>query len=222
MKKFLALILIAVSALSASAQMLKSRTLMKKENPATWYVRLGMSVDNLTGLPKEWKDEGCSLSPKVGMDLDFGFNKPIGKSGVYWGMDLGFVTRGGSYKEDMEDEDKYKLSFTSWAVKYTPITFGYKYSITDDLKLDAHIGAYTLVDFSQSWSSNDEDDKYDYEMDEMFENRFDVGIQFGIGAWYKKFNLDLSYQRGFIDYVNIDKDAYLKSSAFVIRLGYAF
>ncbi|MDE7136241.1 MAG: PorT family protein [Muribaculaceae bacterium] len=239
MKKILALILISVSVLSASAQMLKSRTLMKRENPTMWYGRLGMQIDNITGLTKKWKDDGISLSPKVGMDLDFGFNKPIGKSGAYWGMDLGIITRGGSYKESLEDDYDYrsreyydpnekdeeeplKETFSSWALKYSPFTFGYKYSVTDNLKIDAHLGAYVSFDFSQKWSSNDDSSYDDPEMDEIFENRFDVGIQVGVGAWYQKFNLDFSYQRGFIDYINYFGDQYFKTSAFVIRLGYAF
>lgn len=221
MKKFLALILISVSVLSASAQMLKSRTLMKRENPTMWFVRLGMQVDNLTGLSSEWKDAGYSLSSKVGMDLDFGFNKPICKSGVYWGMDLGVVTRGGSvnYEEDGYD---YKVKLTSWSAKYTPLMFGYKYSVTDDLKIDAHLSAYVLYDFSQDGSSDNDED---YDLDRYFENSYDVGIQFGVGAWYKKLNIDFSYQRGFIDYIytgGYSDESYLKSSAFVIRLGYAF
>ncbi|MDE5786850.1 MAG: PorT family protein, partial [Duncaniella sp.] len=164
--------------------------------------------------------------PKVGFDLDFGFTKPIAKSGAYWGMDLGVVTRGGvgKYTEEYRGEvETEKQTLSTWALKFTPITFGYRYSITDDIKLDGHLGAYALYDFSQKISGDGTDDT---DKDEVFENKYDIGIQVGIGGWWKNFNLDFSYQHGFVDFIHCtdkyDDAKYLKSSAFVIRLGYAF
>ena len=42
----------------------------------------------------------------------------------------------------------------------------------------------------------------------------------GVGVWYDRFNLDFTYQRGFIDvFSDFDK---IKTSNFMIRLGVAF
>ncbi|MDE6484521.1 MAG: porin family protein [Duncaniella sp.] len=214
MKKILAIILLAVSAFTTSAQMLKSRTLMKKERPTTWYVRLGMSIDNITGVGSD-----CDASAKVGMDLDFGFNKPMGGAGCYWGMDLGIITRGGHISFDRSD---MQLNVNAWALKYTPFTFGYKYAVTDDIKLDGHLGVFASYDLSNSAEFKDED----RDPDTYFDSKFDLGIQAGIGVWWKKFNLDLSYQHGFMSpFVDLSYGDYLgdnSTSAFVIRLGYAF
>lgn len=214
MKKIIAIALLAVSAISASAQMMTSRTLMKRETPTTWYVRAGMSVNMLSGLNTYDKDDGLKTGSKAGFEVDLGFNKPMGKSGAYWGMELGLANRGGSITEAYENHD---YSLNAWSIKYSPITFGYKYSITDDLKLDGHLGAFALVDVSRK-AKNDGDE---VDADEMFSNRFDAGLQVGIGVWYKKFNLDLTYQHGFVGLVE-SPNSTLKCSALMIRLGYAF
>ncbi|MDE6154380.1 MAG: PorT family protein [Muribaculaceae bacterium] len=149
MKKIIAIALLAVSAISASAQMMTSRTLMKRETPTTWYVRAGMSVNMLSGLNSDDKDYGLTTGSKAGFEVDFGFHKPMGKSGAYWGMELGFANRGGSISEVDGYDDEYKYSLNAWSLKYSPFTFGYKYSITDDLKIDGHLGAFALVDLSR-------------------------------------------------------------------------
>ena len=51
-------------------------------------------------------------------------------------------------------------------------------------------------------------------------NHFDAGMNIGVGVWYDRFNLDLTYQRGFIDAFS-DADGF-KTSNFMIRLGIAF
>jgi hypothetical protein len=47
--------------------------------------------------------------------------------------------------------------------------------------------------------------------------RFDVGLNVGVGVWYDRFNLDLTYQTGFIEVV-----PGVKSHAVLLRLGVAF
>lgn len=214
MKKLIAIALLAVSAVTASAQMMTSRTLMKRDNPTTWYVRAGLSVNMLTGLDSEYKD-GLSLGSKAGFEFDLGFNKPMGKSGAYWGMELGIGNRGGEISAKGEDS---KISVNTWALKYSPVTFGYKYSVTDDVRLDIHAGVYASYDLSQKAKDNDGDE---IDSDNAFDNSFDLGIQGGLGVWYKKINLDFTYQHGFVGFVSAPNNA-LKSSALMIRLGYAF
>lgn len=217
MKKSIILIAAAAfMAVSANAQIVTSRTMVKNHN-TMWYVRAGMSINNLAGVPDE---TGLSLGSKVGMDVDFGFHRNIGKSGAYWGMELGVGTRGASF--DVEDYgDKFSTDLSAWNIKYSPFTFGYKYSVTDDLKIDGHLGAFLSYDFSKKFEDADGDDMLDY----IDYQDLDAGIQVGIGAWYKKFNIDLTYQRGFVNAAEIydgDKDKGITSSNFEIRVGYAF
>lgn len=61
-------------------------------------------------------------------------------------------------------------------------------------------------------------------------NRFDAGIQVGIGVWYGRWNLDFAYERGFCSFYNYEnmlgakpeKSLSLASSNVLIRLGFAF
>jgi len=239
MKKFFVMLAVALMAASASAQVVTSRTYVKSKKATTWYARVGMSINNFAGAGDYMdaaKAEGADVSfgSKIGADVDFGFQRPIGGSGLYWGMELGIGSRGFSF-EDKEADYSKEFNVSAWNVKYSPFTFGYKYSITDDLKLDGHIGAFLSYDFtgSTSGSINDEGDVYDVVGWKEFKDRsdyieFDAGMQIGIGAWWKKFNIDFTYQRGFVsasDLVGGYDDEYsvkLKSSNFMIRVGYAF
>ena len=218
MKKIILIALLGLTTLAGSAQVLTSRSLMKKQSQTTWYARLGLSIDMLSGLDSEDKDHGYSLGSKAGMAVDFGFNKPIGKSGVYWGMELGVQTRGGKINRYIERYDETSsATLTSWDVQYLPINFGYKYSITDDVKLDIHLGGFLSCDFTHK-AKDDDGDELDTD---VFDNRFDAGVQVGLGIWYKKVNLDFAYQHGFIEYTTSEYSS-INTAAFMIRLGYAF
>lgn len=217
MKKFFILMAAAMMAIGASAQVVTSRTTFKSKSQTLWYVRAGMSINNMAGMGD--LPDGVSMGSKIGADIDFGFQKNMGKSGLYWGMELGVGSRGFSVKADET------AGVLAWNVKYSPFTFGYKYSVTDDLKLDAHLGIYASYDFTGSVKNMD--DTHGYEMswsdfkDAASYESFDAGMQVGIGAWWKKVNLDFTYQRGFVNALSINnKD--LTSSNFMIRVGYAF
>lgn len=247
MKKLLLIVATAFMAISASAQVMSSYSYSKSKTSTVWYARLGVSFNNIAGageaisLANEYStDEAYSLGSKAGMDIDFGFQRPISNFGLYWGMELGIGTRGFSTKyteKDAYDGDyESKGSMLAWNVKYSPFTFGYKYSLTDDVKLDAHIGAFVSYDFAGkkiSYSDND-GDKWEATTEDLEDDydylAFDAGMQIGVGVWYKRLNLDLTYQRGFVPAAKIyyyDKDANsveksLHSSNFMIRLGVAF
>ena len=120
MKKVLLIALLAVFGISANAQILSSRTVTKPKSNTMWILRAGMTLNNAT----DNKGGGSA----IGFDATIGFNKPISSSSVYWGMDLGVGTRGGSFK-GYDDETYDALAY---AVRFTPVTFGYKYAFTED------------------------------------------------------------------------------------------
>ena len=194
MKKLFVFIVAAMAVLSASAQMRTSRTFTKTKSNTEWILRAGPSINSITGID--------GLNSKVGFDVDIAFNKSFGQSPLYWGMELGIGTRG--FGSDLEYNGE-EYGMTAYDIKWSPFTMGYKYAITEDFKLDPHVGAYALYDFATS---------NDYE----FDNKFDVGLQAGLGFWYKRVNLDFMYQFGF---VNVCDDAG-KTGNFLIRVGYRF
>lgn len=245
MKKFFVMLFVALMAAGATAQVVTSRTYVKSKKATTWYARVGMSINNMAGggefsdlsdMAKEYGGE-LSLGSRIGATVDFGFQRPIGNFGLYWGMELGLGSRGFSFKELGNDEyDPYEaeLNVSAWNVKYSPFTFGYKYSITDDLKLDAHIGAFLSYDFTGSTGGHVVDGadiesvpSWSEFKDNVDYTDFDAGMQIGIGAWWKKFNIDFTYQRGFVKAFTLldSSETYsptFKSSNFMIRVGYAF
>lgn len=249
MKKFVMMVMIALAAVgTVSAEKVNAFSYTKGKSNTLWYARVGLSVNNLAGggalasglndyynygrndyyyyydLNDYYKDDCRSSGSTVGFNFDLGFQKGIGKSGLYWGMELGIGTRGGYEKYDY-GENWLKGSMTLWDVKYSPFTIGYKYSLTDNIKIDAHVGVYASYDFAGKdikikYNDGDSDKE---PVGEIFDEyrAYDVGMQLGAGVWYGRFNLDFSYQRGFI-YMASNGDYDLHASNFVIRLGVAF
>lgn len=214
MKKFLVLAILALVGISASAQVRYSRTMVEKKT-TMWYLRAGAGFNSLGGDVADV--EGYDVSGKAGYELALGFNKNIGKAGAYWGMELGFSSRGFEVSETDDEDGDY--SYTGHNVKWTPLMFGYKYGLNEDVKLDAHLGAFASYDFA---TSEDYGSSYS-EID--CPEAFNAGIQVGVGVWYKRVNLDLMYQAGLINAIDDyyrGEEATGKMSAFVVRLGFSF
>lgn len=266
MKKIIVLAtVLIISTGIANARVVRSRTVSQRtsKNNTEWIVRAGLSINNAAGeatgmLKDAYKavDSKYSIGAYCGLDVSAAFNKPIGETNFYWGMELGIGSRGASSKisgkeyyyddydneiEDYEIKSKSyvvsKQHISTWNAKFAPITLGYKYSLNNNIKLDGHIGAYVSYDFAGSaiakWfddEDGDESEKYKLNDDYLNFRRLDVGMQFGVGVWYKKFNFDITYQRGFIpaskiegefdDYEGESFNAY--SSNVMLRVGYSF
>ncbi len=218
MKKLLTLALMAIITLGATAQVRTSRTFTHVKK-TTWYLRAGMNFATPSSIKTDENNSAYTYdaSGKVGFDVDFGFQKKIGTSNAYWGMELGVGTRGVDVKKfyDGEEDEYFDGSITALGITYSPITFGYKYSLTDNIKLDGHLGAFLSCDLGNIGSNWLE-----------YNNRFDAGMQIGLGVWLNRVNLDFTYQAGFCNAFNGDDLDYVKDSCkigkFMIRLGYAF
>lgn len=261
MKKFLFLVVAALIGCTASAQIVQSTMVRKekKQRKAVWIVRAGVSMNSFSGdnTTSIHSNVNSSFSSKTGYDVSFGYNLPIGKSGVYWGQELGMSTIGTGMKVgfNVEDTDEQKgywlntnINSTAHRVKIVPIQFGYKYAINDNIKLDIHVGAFASYNFAKSskcdyeyginGNTDIDKDSYDYKYEDLVDD-WDVGLHTGIGVWYKQFNLDICYQRGFWNsegreyftnhrdyykwnYTSFDHDYKLKSQSIIVRLGVAF
>lgn len=226
MKKLLLIAIVALVGVSASAQVKFNRTFASKKSNTTWYLRAGMNT-NSSGLDlSEYNGDyyEYNVSSKVGYEVAFGFNKGFGKSNVYWGMELGVSSRGFSITEKEDDDIYGDYSYMGHNVKFVPFMFGYKHPLTEDFKIDGHLGAFASFDFASTEDYDNGPDDYDI----WDESPFDAGIQIGIGAWYKRLNLDFTYQIGFVPSHSVyyigsgDDDLSVKHSAFLIRLGVAF
>lgn len=209
MRKLFLLVAAALFGVAAQAQIVSSRSVSINSEPSetVWLTRVGINFMNMAGSGAE------GLDGKVGYNFNVEFNKPIGGLGAYWGMNLGLGSRG--FKTDY-------LKSVAHNVQYSPFTFGWKIGVADNIRIDPHVGVYASYDFSSKMKENGESiswgDYADYL--EVDYHGYDVGLNAGIGVWYDRYNLDLCYQRGFVDAFS-DFDG-LKTSNFMIRLGIAF
>ena len=92
--------------------------------------------------------------------------------------------------------------------------------------MDLHIGLFFSCDFAGSYKTeietydktkvNFSDDISDLEG----YNKYDVGLNGGIGLWYSNWELELRYQRGIASIFKDSKD--FLSNSIQLSLGYAF
>lgn len=198
--------------------------------------------------------------------VSFGFNKSFGNHPLYWGMALDLGMRGyktnsewvrsatsqvsGGYDYHKKTTQETLLSYN---VQLSPITIGYKYTFFQRMAADVHLGAYASYDFAGNYKTHTTDhiistSKYgnrnDFKENEAKVKigdidgmrKYDVGINVGVGYWFGRFNIDFTWQRGFIPiYEGGDKEVSIGgkkgdkreqgnyfSNNFQLRLGYAF
>lgn len=223
MKKVVSLFVAILLCTSIQAQIVSSRSVGIESTPSRPsetlnYLRVGLNIMGFTG------DGADGLSKKMGYNFSYGFQKPIGKIGTYWGMEFGLGSRGFK-SEDGKGEYKTEQSLIAHNIQVSPFTFGWKYGITDEFKVDVHAGAFVSCDYmgkakfkydgeEESFSMGDWEDEL-----EMDWNRFDAGMNLGFGVWYDRFNLDFTYQRGFVEAAK-ESDSFTNN--LMLRLGVAF
>ncbi|MGM9693344.1 MAG: outer membrane beta-barrel protein [Alloprevotella sp.] len=205
----------------------QSATIEREKTPSNtqWYMRVGVGFAKWVG--SDWEtDDDESNKANIGYDFMFGFQKKFGSSDLYWGMEYGLGSRG--YKLVVEDKDydyKYTEKLMGHNIKIVPFQLGYKYTFGGtDVSIDPHISAFVSVDYTGKIKEKEEwegdTDEEDYSISDFDDyQRVDAGLQFGVGVWFKNFNVDFTYQRGFIPVV---KDYKVYNSQFMIRLGFAF
>lgn len=234
MKKILSMVCALFLGMAVQAQIVTSTsqsiTRQKTESTTMHYSRVGLNIMNFSG------SEAEGLSGKVGYDISWGFHKALGSQGGYWGMEAGLSSRGYSMEYEYEEEDylygygyydytiKCKNSLIAHNIYYVPFQFGWKFNVGNGISIDPHVAAFLSFDYTgkEKQTMTDEDgDKFSesVSLGDTDWRRADAGLKLGVGVWYKKFNLDLSYQRGFVAAL---EDCDFFSNNFQIRLGYAF
>lgn len=197
----------------------------------------------------KWSSEG-EFRRVFGGNASFGFTKNFANGPVYWGMDLGMSMRGyeteaswdiyatssvsGGYDSHYKSEKSTLIAFSA---QLTPINIGYRYIINDKMAVDVHVGGFASYDFAGKLETETRDHifitgKYgtnnkttDKENSvnigdiDSYRN-FDFGVIGGIGFWFGHFNIDVSYQQGFVSMYDSDKS--LTNNKLQARLGYAF
>lgn len=227
MKKILVSALLGMCALTGFAQ-------------AKWDAKVGMSISNISKMESDAKP-GFTLG--VGMDYQF-------TDMWYLRSGLNFTSKG--CKDSYEESDEFG------SVKYTtklnpvyleiPVLAAAKFSVSESMKLVVNAGPYLAfgiggkgsedieltgeyVDFADEFPGDDSYKLFSKEdgEDEAMMNRFDFGIQYGVGLEINdKFLINLSGQNGLISPMNGDvynekgDKISPKNTSFLLTLGYRF
>lgn len=173
-----------------------------------WFVRGGLNVMGIAG------DGGDNLDSKLGYNVVAGFQKEMRGKGAYVGMELGLGSRG--YNYDLYSIEEKLIAHN---IQFSPITFGWKLTIDESVKIDAHVGTFLALDYTGTAKVRYPGQSKNISMGDWEEwNEFDAGINIGIGFWINRFNIDFTYQRGFVEVID-HKSRY--TSNLVFRLGVA-
>lgn len=223
MKKVVLLAVTVLLYIGVNAQIVSSRSVgvksAKRTSETLNYWRVGLNMMKFAGDNEDdWKS-------KAGYTVTYGFMKPMGNFGMYWGMEFGLGSRGA--KNEFDGGEVTQIAHN---VQYSPFNLGYRYGISNALKIDVHVGAYASFDYAGKIKIDNAGDEDKFNIGEWNDDwddgglgmdwrRYDVGLNAGFGIWYNNFNLDFNFQRGFIE---AEKDGEYYTSNFMIRLGMAF
>lgn len=215
MKKIFSLITAFVLAFSAHAQLVTSTStsLMDvqtpKEKHTTWMFRVGIGTNTMAG-------DDFDVDSKFGYYLGFEYNREMGKNGAYFGQDFAIASRG--YKSESES---YTTKLAAHSFQISPLIFGWKIKINDNLSLDPHFGMYYAVDFAGKFTTEFEGESEDTKIGDVEDYfRHDIGVKLGVGIWWNNnYNFDLTYQRGFMSHLWDDVSG--GPSNLMFRLGVA-
>lgn len=185
------------------------------ERQRHWYLRIGPNFMNMTG------SNADDFGGKLGYDFVAGWQTNIGKSAFYYAVELGLGSRGftctsDGYFDDRYNEKRYQYKdgehLMTHNVHVSPFNFGYRLGLSGKLKLDAHVGAFYSYDYKGYENIRGERLSWRGE-----NSGNDVGLRLGVGAWYGRYNLDLTWQRGFLE-----KFDAVETSNLMLRVGVAF
>lgn len=192
MKKFFALVVLALTALTVNAQ---------EDSKIT--VKAGVGMSSVVG--SDTDADKSIFSYKVGASYDFGISN---RFSIIPGLEL--VNKG--FKEDGIDGN------INMCYLQIPVFAAYKMPISDNMKLAIKAGPYfsyglygSDLEFYGGGSINVFDS-------EMFD-RFDIGAVAGVSLDFDQFMVGVEYSRGFKK-LNSDVSAF--NQAFGLVVGYKF
>ncbi|MDR0988154.1 MAG: porin family protein [Prevotellaceae bacterium] len=185
---------------SLFACLLMTQAMAQSEDSGKWYVRAGVNLMNWSGE----NAEGTKMN--IGYNVVGGYQKSISDL-LYYGADFGFGTRG------CKAEGDYKMLIHN--LQLSP-SIGIKYGVSENLSVDVHGGLFASYDFAGGDKENGESSSIS---DWEGWKEFDAGVNVGVGVWFSRYNVDITYQRGFLE---PGKDAKMFTNNIMIRLGMAF
>lgn len=195
MKRILVLLCFVVVVSAANAQVVKSssnKTVVKykeqkQKKLSNWYIKAGLGMNEAYSYDSyDW----------TVYKFDVGFRKlfvEIYSERIslkpYWGMDFGLGHR--FFRTDYDYHN-----YSGHNIQWSP-NIGIDIGLSRWFSFDLHLGPYLGFDYSayEEYSDgSDHDGEYDRR---SFGDRFDIGINVGIGFWINRVNLEFAWQKAF-------------------------
>ncbi len=232
MKKIIliALFVLCVSAVEAQVVSSKSRTIRtetSEREKASWGLRVGL---NVADMHTSWKGGGENGGTTCGFNVGVICDIPVVSRYFYIQPGLYFTQKGYSYKEDWGDGEYEKASMHPYYAEI-PILFSGRYDITKDITVQLDLGPYFACGLFGKYKEEEcayynrgyqtyKDDSDCF--DDM--NRFDCGIDFGVGfTFFHDIYIGFEYEWGLVNVAKYtDGDYSVKNRNCMINIGYTF
>lgn len=242
MKKILTALLAIVLAVGANAQIVSTtssfETIIKEKKVRVkpkleWYAKVGLNL-----MSTNWGIDALDVDDtyyweqnvvgggkmKAGFNIGGGFIsqfRPSNPSEFYWGAEIGLSQVGGGFDSVLAIRGGGNALFQSGSARlfsvYCGPSLGWMRPLSGNMKLDVHFNPELMFIFgSGSNIYGVEDGKYD-RLGQIAHSGVGFALRGGIGVWYKKFNIDLSY-RGVVKFSE-DENGF---NNFILSVGYAF
>jgi len=169
-----------------------------------WFMKLGC---NLSGLEQDNGDsyEYEDIDRSLGYNLEFGFNKQIARTPIFYKFNFGacsnlsgsYIDKNSNFKDNLKEFDPDDLHH---AVYISPLNFGVK--VNFGISLEASVGAFYMFEYTPDF-------------------QHDFGANLEAGLWLSKFYIGVLVQRGLAERdSDVPDNSYLSNVA--LRLGFSF
>lgn len=194
----------------------------------SWNVKAGMTMNNVTKMD----DYKMKLGYTFGVGVDYAIND-------MWAIQSGLniASKGTKFDYVGEDENGDDISCTDKinpVYLELPILAAVKFPVSDNMKFVVNAGPYLAFGLGGKYKDDESSDgdfklfKKEDGASEAFMNRFDLGLQYGVGLEFGHYLVNLSGQYGFLKplkgdaYNNKGDKVSPKNLNFAITVGYKF
>lgn len=176
-----------------------------------WDVKFGMNFSNATKLDDTKALPGFTM----GVGADYAFNEN-------WAFQPGIMITSKGFKV----KENGRKATTRPIYLDIPILAAYKFDLTDNAKFVINAGPYLAFGLGGKYKDDDNDDWKVFDKEGSDWDRFDLGLQWGLGVELgEHYLVNFTAQHGFISPVDAYEKGdkiHPKNMSFAIGVGYRF
>lgn len=207
MKKLLCLLVVAMFAITGSAQI-------------TWNAKAGVGISSCIMTDTGGEGSKMHFVGKLGVGMEYPFTSNFSLM-----PSAEFALKGAKWKvveDDWSSDERVDIYYFQ-----IPVLGAYRFNLTDRLNLVLKAGPYFAFGFAgnvkESFSGYGESESISAGVfsNEVGGKRFDVGIDGGFDFEFKRFVVGFEYEYGITPLISEDKET-AHNSAFYVTVGYKF